>query len=540
MVFLSSLSYSFLESQTSCQRRFPMKQMNQFILLLGICLSQLLTYQASAQTPPLILTGAPGDRLGLSMENAGDVNGDGIEDLIIGADHYFGDRRGEAQIYFGGSSPDFIPDVILTADSSRSFGWSATGAGDVNGDGYDDVLVSTLGVAVYLYFGGNPMDTTPDVVLPAVPSVTMFGLKVAAAGDVNGDGYDDFVVCAPPPAERGIFLYFGSTSPATTPGLTFEGFSRAQSAGDMNKDGYDDIIIGHPALPPDPSWAALHFGGAAMDTIPDLIYRTGLGDSFGSSLAGNGDLNGDTWPDLLISAAGDSSGGTAAGRLYVFLGGPVLDTIPDFTYTGSGDYNLVGYKEATMLGDINSDGYDDFSVSSDVYIDPFAGKMGKVHFFRGGPVISEDTTFVGEDDRGNFGWSVAPIDFDGDNNIEVFIGAFYAPYQLKSGKVYLYDPTSTSVEERSNYVPDLFLLAPNYPNPFNPSTTIRFDLPNRSYVTLKVFDLLGREVATLIDATLEAGVKSVEFAPHNLSSGVYFYQVRAGSFAATRKMILMR
>jgi predicted esterase len=89
-------------------------------------------------------------------------------------------------------------------------------------------------------------------------------------------------------------------------------------------------------------------------------------------------------------------------------------------------------------------------------------------------------------------------------------------------------------------IPAQFRLSQNYPNPFNPSTTILLNLPQRSLVTLKVYDLLGREVARLMEETLEPGVKSVEFAPSNLSSGVYFYQVRAGAFVATRKMILMK
>jgi hypothetical protein len=609
-----------------------MKHTGRFASLCRTCLFLLLANQASGQTPPLFLSGAPGDRLSLGMANAGDVNGDGIDDLIVGADHYFGNKVGEARIYFGGNPPDATADVVLVGDPLLDyFGWSVSGVGDVNGDGYDDVLVSAYGSAAYLYFGGNPMDTTPDAIIPAVPSTTAFGVEVDGAGDVNGDGYDDFIVCGV--SEGGIFLYFGSPTPGTTPDLTFAGASRAQAAGDMNHDGYDDIIVGNPKNPPDLSWAALHFGGAAMDTIPDLIYRTGLADGFGSSLAGNGDLNGDGWPDLVISAAADNSGGTQAGRVYVFFGGQVLDTIPDFTYTESGTNNLLGYRKAIILGDIDFDGYDDFCVSSDVYVDPFAGKVGKVHIFRGGPVITEDTTLVGEDDKGNFGWSIAPIDFDGDSRIEIFIGAYYAPYSLKSGKAYLFEAlpkpvtllmpehqavvnadsvifrwraghygvtgywhelafdsaftdtffgggplTDTTIvvtqltPERTYYwrvrarnvygwgpfsairsfrtvmvdvkegqgIPGQFNLSQNYPNPFNPSTTIRFTLRERSYVVMKVYDLLGRKVATLLDETMDAGEKSIDFVPRGLSTGVYICQIRAGNSIQAIKMILLK
>ncbi len=414
-----------------------MRPASRFALVWGICLFLVPNDQAGGQTPPLILTGSPGDRLGLAVANAGDVNGDGSDDLIIGADHYFGNKIGEAKIYFGGAPHDFTADVVLSRGAG--FGWAVAGAGDVNGDGYDDVLVSENSV-VYLYFGGAPMDTTPDAVIPPVPSTTFFGLEVAGAGDVNNDGYDDYIITSV--AEEGIFVYFGSPVPGTTPDLALRGASRASSAGDINKDGYDDIITGFPIPPPDQSYAYLYFGGAPMDTIPDLILGTGLGDLFGSSVAGGGDLNGDGWPDLIICAAGDATGGANAGRAYVYFGGATLDTIPDFTYAGSGTNNLLGYKEAGFLGDINSDGYDDFFVSSDVETNPFYGKMGKVHIFRGGPDIANDTTLVGEDNRGNFGWSVASMDFDGNDDLEVFIGASYAPYAQKSGKVYLYTPPS--------------------------------------------------------------------------------------------------
>jgi photosystem II stability/assembly factor-like uncharacterized protein len=109
-----------------------------------------------------------------------------------------------------------------------------------------------------------------------------------------------------------------------------------------------------------------------------------------------------------------------------------------------------------------------------------------------------------------------------------------------SGTVFRSVNPTTSIDDRSSKVPETFLLQQNYPNPFNPTTSILFELPVRAHVTLKVSDLLGREVATLINEPLEPGVKSIEFAPRNLSSGVYFYQVRAGAFVATKKMILMR
>ncbi|MDP3684246.1 MAG: T9SS type A sorting domain-containing protein, partial [Ignavibacteria bacterium] len=102
--------------------------------------------------------------------------------------------------------------------------------------------------------------------------------------------------------------------------------------------------------------------------------------------------------------------------------------------------------------------------------------------------------------------------------------------------------TTTGINERQNdrTVPAEFSLSQNYPNPFNPSTTINWRMAASSYVTLKVYDVLGKEVTTLVNNELEAGSHSVNFDASNLSSGIYFYELRAGNFIQNKKMILMR
>ncbi|MBK6911678.1 MAG: T9SS type A sorting domain-containing protein [bacterium] len=103
----------------------------------------------------------------------------------------------------------------------------------------------------------------------------------------------------------------------------------------------------------------------------------------------------------------------------------------------------------------------------------------------------------------------------------------------------LYDPIFTEAAE-SPTLPAVFNLAQNYPNPFNPETVIEFALPKAANTLLKVYDLLGREVATLADAPLEAGVHRVAFNGKTLASGVYFYRIEAGDFRSVRKMVLMK
>jgi len=101
--------------------------------------------------------------------------------------------------------------------------------------------------------------------------------------------------------------------------------------------------------------------------------------------------------------------------------------------------------------------------------------------------------------------------------------------------------TATAVDESGRGKPgDDFRLYQNYPNPFNPSTTIRFELPQRGNVTLKVFDLEGRSVATVIDGMMESGPQEVDFDASRLASGIYLYRLQTGTFAETKKMVLLR
>ncbi len=102
------------------------------------------------------------------------------------------------------------------------------------------------------------------------------------------------------------------------------------------------------------------------------------------------------------------------------------------------------------------------------------------------------------------------------------------------------DMPAAVIDLISDAIPDGFDLMQNYPNPFNPSTTIRYSLPQRAHVTLNVFDVLGRKVATLVDAPLPVGEHAVVFDARGLPSGVYFYQITAGSFKQIRKAVLMR
>ena len=141
--------------------------------------------------------GASGDDLGLAAAGAGDVNGDGFADLVIGADQAFvGD--GYAHVYFGGASVDTTPEGVLSGSGAERFGFAVAGAGDVNGDGFGDIIVgaranASLGAdagAAYIFLGGagTSFDAVDDGVLFGTAAADIFGISVDGAGDVNDDG----------------------------------------------------------------------------------------------------------------------------------------------------------------------------------------------------------------------------------------------------------------------------------------------------------------------------------------------------------------
>ena len=112
----------------------------------------------------------------------------------------------------------------------------------------------------------------------------------------------------------------------------------------------------------------------------------------------------------------------------------------------------------------------------------------------------------------------------------------------------IYEVTSSSITEILNIVsvdneitfPAEYILLQNYPNPFNPATTIRYQLPERSFVSIKVFDILGKEVATLVNEEKPVGSYEVQFKGNSLTSGIYFYQLKAGDYSETKKMIFLK
>ena len=229
---------------------------------------------------------------GYSVATAGDVNGDGYADVIVGASNYDNGQTDEGRAFvYHGSAGGLSATPNWTAESNQAsarFGYSVATAGDVNGDGYADVIVGALyysngqtseGRAFVYHGSAGGLSATPNWTAESDKEYADFGHSVATAGDVNGDGYADVIVGAPYYSNRNkdagmAFVYYGSAgglsaTPSWTadgnnqPGAKF-GFSVA-TAGDVNGDGYADVIVGAPDWGKGSSWvgrAYVYYGSA--------------------------------------------------------------------------------------------------------------------------------------------------------------------------------------------------------------------------------------------------------------------------------------
>lgn len=412
-------------------------------------------------SPDLVLTGASaGDNFGKSVASAGDVNGDGYYDVIIGAhaNDAKGSNAGRAFIYFGGSQMDTAPDVVLDGSvAGDHFGFCVASAGDVNGDGFDDVIVgknrSDIG-RVYVYFGGVTMDSTPDADWVCPSPGDNFGKSVASAGDVNGDGYSDIIVGAPLNPATGTFagradIYYGGVHMHAIPDVVLTGelqgdnFGRVvASVGDVNGDGYADVVVGaygHDGGGTDAGRAYIYWGGLSMDNIPDAVLSgQGADDYFGFSAASAGDVNGDGYPEILLSAYGNDEAGVDAGRVYLYTNTYAGVDIPDLAFTGTGPGRRMGYRVASA-GDINGDGFGDFLVTESP-LGPGEANPVRVLLHLGGPLLGPTPNFVlYETELSDFGISLSPCtgDVNGDGFSDIIIGIHNASANWFQGPGYV-------------------------------------------------------------------------------------------------------
>ncbi len=370
-------------------------------------------------TPPVRL--AHVGSFGGSVASAGDVNGDGFADLIVGADQ----PAGGAYLYLGGEG-GLLPTAVMVskpAGPDGYFGGPVASAGDVNGDGFADVIVGAYIAgpgnegAAYVYLGGAAGLSTTPLVLTApagrISLVQQFGISVASAGDVNGDGFADVVVGA---YDRGgaAYLYLGGAgglgvTPSVLSGAAMQSqtYAGAGSAGDVNGDGYADLLVGVSGVFGEdhyPGAAYVYLGGpAGPEAAPIALTSHGVS----GLVAGAGDVNGDGFADVM---AADDEANDYAGAVYVYLGGTGgPSTTPTTTLTNAAlPAPNAGLGTAiASAGDVNGDGYADILVGALDGADAYAGAAFVYGGGAGGPSTNPTALTGPQVPNGYFGYSLA-------------------------------------------------------------------------------------------------------------------------------------
>lgn len=443
----------------------------------------------------------PDSGLGHSVTNAGDVNGDGFSDVLVGA-HEAHKVRGELKYLEGGTQgynnlPTYniyySPNPLCTPVNFRRLGIKVSSIGDINGDGYIDAIASlgeyydacspfnTIG-GVVIYLGSSiGYDTLNPIQITGIRNDNNFGERVSEAGDVDGDGFDDFLIGCPRardinglnPNTGRVYLYYGDATgvnfartqlllaPIVLGGTNLSKFGTSIStAGDINADGFSDIIIGansynDPTNPASTVGAAFIYFGTntglpGATPIPNVsIFGTINNIGFGNWVSCLGDINGDGFSDVSISEYG-----TLNNSISIVYGANLIPSVitPNRQLFAI-NQDLVRYGlEVSSAGDVNCDGFNDIIIGSPQFRNnglPNNSFVGKAYLFYGSPIgignapitISDSVQLYHGILNSFFGFSVSGGgDINGDGYSEVLIGSPMAGLNISSGdgKMYTY------------------------------------------------------------------------------------------------------
>ncbi len=454
-----------------------------------------------------------------SLSAAGDVNGDGYADLVIGAPYYpsgnpYGGTscncKGRSYVVFGGPGVGSSGTIALSnltgangfkldgENNNDESGISVSTAGDINGDGHADLLIgapcylsgypSNCKGRSYVVFGGPEVGSHGMIALSNLTGVNGFkldgendndksGYSVSAAGDINGDGIADLLIGAfgyPNKNAKGrSYVVFGGPGVGGSNGTIAlsnltgaNGFKldgenngddsgwSVSTAGDVNGDGYADLLIGAVTYPnfnaKGRSYVVFGGPGSSVDILLSSLNGTNgfklegenNGDNSGYSVSGAGDVNGDGYTDLLIGAPGYPSG-KYKGRSYVVFGGPEVGSdgmIALSDLTGVNGFKLDGENNqewsacsVSGAGDINGDGYGDLTIGASMA----SGTKGRSYVVFGGLEINGNGVIAlsnligangfkldGERAYDQIGHSVSTAgDINGDGVDDLLIGA---------------------------------------------------------------------------------------------------------------------
>lgn len=494
------------------------------------------TIDTRDSTRVLVIHGAGnGDQLGYHV-TSGDLNNDGYDEVITGArlaDVDSLQNAGKAYVIWGSADMASRGEINL-ADSScgallidGANTWDLLSdrmnTGDVDGDGFDDLFIGASGYdvntgAIYILFGStniadrDTIDLGSDTenIAKIIGEHTRSFLHMPFPGDMNGDGIDDVIVAAHSTYREeygsvpygAVYVIFGSGDVRSNPTI------------DLSDEG----------------------------TVPVKIIG-GVPNAYLGISAFTGDFDGDGCADIVLGASNaDPNGITNAGEVYLIWGSQFVECPFAFkTSTGDSATIVIKKENAPLIDNITISPGDIIGVFTPFGICAGAGIWTGEDF---------SITIWGDDPQCEY---LVGFRENEELSFKVWVKSTGTIYSAEladdsTGIVYQSDATivlgslmadkNTGIED--NTAPEAFSLSPNYPNPFNPSTTISFTLPQSGRVTVTIYNVLGAKITTLADNTFSAGTHNVAWNAETCGAGTYFCRVQMGSRAETIKMTLLK
>lgn len=392
---------------------------------------------------------------GASVSSAGDVNNDGFADVVVGAPFYDLGEDGEGASFIFLGSPNGIdvsdPIILQINQSEANFGHSVASAGDLNNDGFGDIVIGAPFFdhedqnegAAFIYLGKTDgISLAPQTQVEGNLPEAHMGFVVANAGNVDGDVYGDLIVVAPgwqdiESSEGAAFVFHGSQQGLDqSPKIVLEGNKEiamtmsATGGGDVNNDGYDDVIVGTIGYTNGELFegaATVYYGSSTGISLNGKTVLEGnqLFSAMGVSVEGVGDINGDGFDDIIVGASEYANGESGEGVVFSFNGSSTGINLTPSVMLEKDQADADFGHSVTGLGDLNGDGYNDIAVGA-FHFDNNESDEGAAFIFFGSPEGLKPTDLMFESNQAGslMGASVKNAgDVNGDGTSDLIIGA---------------------------------------------------------------------------------------------------------------------